>query len=256
MSLTGSDPFLDRLIDTADTDPRVVGLVLAGSSAEPERRDRWSDHDFLLVTADGTPEEYRTDLSWLPFADDIGFWFRETAHGLKVLYRSGLIIEFAVFDRSEFAGCALNHYAVAVDHGGITDLAAQVADRSLAPSALDQTATWRHVLSLVYIGTGRARRGERLSANVLIRDYATAHLLRLVHSLLSPDERRQLDELDPWRRIELAVPDLAGRIDDALSGPVDAAGLALLSCADPFLRDRWADYPQADTDLVVRLLSI
>jgi hypothetical protein len=173
-----------------------------------------------------------------------------------VLYRSGLIIEFAVFDRSEFAGCALNHYTVPVDHGGITDVAAEVAARSLAPIPLDRTAAWRNVLSLVYIGTGRARRGERLSANVLIRDYATAHLLRLVHSVLSPQERAQLDELDPWRRVELAVPDLAARIDDALSGPVDEAGLALVSCSDPFLRDRWPDYPTADTDLVVGLLSM
>ena len=250
------DPFLDALISTIDADPQVVGLVLAGSSAQPERRDRWSDHDFLLITQDGSPEAYRTDLSWLPFSDDIGYWFRETAHGLKVLYRSGLIIEFAVFDRSEFAGCVLNHYAVVVDHGGVADLAAQVAERSLAPIPLDPTAEWRNVLSLVYIGTGRARRGERLSANVLIRDYATAHLLRLVHSLLSPPERALLDELDPWRRVELAVPDLAARIDDALSGPVDTAGLALLACADDFLRDRWPDYPAADTDLVVRLLSI
>ena len=105
---TAADPFIDALIAQLEADPAVLGLVLAGSSAEPHRRDRWSDHDFLVITQDGTPEAYRTDLSWLPFAEDIGFSFRETAHGLKVLYRSGLFIEFAVFDRSEFAGCALN----------------------------------------------------------------------------------------------------------------------------------------------------
>ena len=52
------------------------------------------------VTQDGTPERYRTDLQWLPDADTIGWWFRETAHGLKVLYRGGLLLEFAVFDQS------------------------------------------------------------------------------------------------------------------------------------------------------------
>ena len=36
--------------------------------------------------------------------EQIAFWFRETAHGLKVLYRTGLLVEFAVFDRGEFAG--------------------------------------------------------------------------------------------------------------------------------------------------------
>ena len=52
--------YLDQLTAAAAADSRVIGLVLAGSSAQPERRDRWSDHDFLLVTEDGTPEEYRT----------------------------------------------------------------------------------------------------------------------------------------------------------------------------------------------------
>ncbi|MDQ5975545.1 MAG: hypothetical protein QG661_2754, partial [Actinomycetota bacterium] len=83
-----ADPFVDTLIATAEADPHVVGLVLAGSSAQPWRRDRWSDHDFLMITADGTPERYRTDLSWLPDNEQIAFWFRETAHGLKVLYRT------------------------------------------------------------------------------------------------------------------------------------------------------------------------
>ena len=121
------DPFIRALVARLEADPDVVGLVLAGSSAETARRDEWSDHDFLLITQDGTPERFRTDLAWLPDADAIGYWFRETAHGLKVLYRGGLLLEFAVFDRAEFATCALNHYAVVIDRGGVAEAASVVA---------------------------------------------------------------------------------------------------------------------------------
>lgn len=250
-----ADPFIDALLERTTADPDVIALVLAGSSAQPERRDRWSDHDFLMVTVDGTPERYRTDLAWLPDHDGIGFAVRETAHGLKVLYRSGLLLEFAVFDRAEFAGCVLNHYRVVLDRADIGEIAREVHDRSLPAAPADQLASFRLFLSLVYIGTGRARRGERLSANVFLRDYATGHLLRLLTALLPPGHDGELDALDPWRRFEQAAPALGGAIDQALSRPVDEVGLALLDAAEPFLQAAWPGYPAEEAPLVRRLLS-
>lgn len=261
-----ADPFIDALVASLSADPQVIGLVLAGSSAETSRRDQWSDHDFLVITADGTPEGYRTDLSWLPQGerlpdgDTLAFSFRETPHGLKALYRSGLLLEFAVFDRAEFAACALNHYAVAIDKGGIADLARDVHARtatSATAASPDPLASLRAFLSLVYIGTGRARRGERLSANVFVRDYATAHLLRLLRVVVLGDDPAAtvLDSLDPWRRFEQAAPELGAGIDAALSLPIEQVGPALLRIADPVLRERWPDYPAQDTALVLDLLT-
>lgn len=199
-----ADPFLDALVARAEADPQVLGLVLCGSSAQVERRDAWSDHDFLLITADGTPESYRTDLAWLPDHEGIALSFRETAHGLKVLYRSGLLVEFAVFDLAEFAGCALNHYAVVLDRAGIAAVAEAVHARSVAPRAVDRLAEFRLVLCLLYVGFGRARRGEVLSAGMFVRGFAVEHLLRLVADTLPAERRPPLDALDPWRRFEQA----------------------------------------------------
>jgi hypothetical protein len=252
---TSADPFIASLIAGLDADPAVVGLVLVGSSAETSRRDQWSDHDFLVITEDGTPERYRTDLTWLPEPEAIGYWFRETPHGLKVLYRSGLLAEFAVFDRTEFAGCVLNHYSVPIDRGGITQMAADIASRSLQPRTVDRMNEFRNFLSLLYIATGRSRRGERLSANVYVRTYATDHLLRLVRDLL-PDERRgQLDALDVWRRFETADPALGAQIGEALDRPVEEAARALLDIADRELSARWPDYPADESELIRRLLG-
>lgn len=249
------DPFITRLIAGAQADPDVVGLVLCGSSAEVGRRDQWSDHDFLLITVDGTPERYRTELAWLPDPDVIAFSFRETAHGLKVLYRSGLIIEFAVFDRAEFATCGLNHYAVAIDRGGIADLAAQVRERSMAPRTVDRLAEFRLFLSLIYIGTGRARRGEQLSAHVMIRTYALEHLLRVMRDVMDPSLTTQLDVLDVWRRFETSDAGLADTLSDALSQPVEDSARRLLDIAVAWLPVRWPECPTGDADVVRALLD-
>ena len=252
------DAFIPALLTRLEADAQVIGLVLAGSSAEPARRDRWSNHDFLMITEDGSPEEYRTDLSWLPDSGDIGIWFRETPHGLKVLYRSGLLVEFAVFDRAEFAACGLNHFAVALDRGGITELAAEVHARTgaaAASTAIDRLATLRNALCLVYIGTNRARRGELLSANVFLRDYATAAYLRLLHDLLPPERTTALDVLDPWRRVEQADPETAAALDRALAGAVTTVGQALMDAMEPVLHRYWPQWPRAEADLVRELLA-
>jgi hypothetical protein len=249
------DPFLLALIHVATADPQVLGLVLAGSSAERSRRDQWSDHDFLMITVDGAPESYRTDLTWLPDHEQIGFWFRDTAHGLKVLYRTGLIIEFAVFDRAEFAACALNHFEVVLDRADIAALSDQIHARSLTPPALDRAIAFRTFLSLVYIGTGRARRGELLSAGAFVRGHAVEHLLRLLADLVPAQDATALDVLDPWRRFETALPVVAAELDGALAQPVEQAARDLLDVADRHLRAEWPEYPSEDTALVRDLLG-
>ena len=76
----------------------MLGLVALGSlSGEPPAADEYSDHDFCVVARAGEEERLRTDLSWFPDASEIALAFRETAHGVTVLYRSAHLLEFAVF---------------------------------------------------------------------------------------------------------------------------------------------------------------
>lgn len=248
-----SDTFVDDLLRKLEVDPRVVGLVLAGSSADTTRRDQWSDHDFLVIVDDDVAEHFRGDLFWLPDDGDLAFSFRETEHGLKALYRDGLMLEFAVFSRDQFAGCALNHYRVALDRGGIEELAAEIQGRSLQPQHVDRVGELRNFLSLVYIGTGRARRGERLGANALIRQWAVVHLLMLVRDLL--DDTRMLDALDSSRRFETADPGFAADVDAALATPITDVGRELLQVADRVLAERWPDYPRHELLTVADLLG-
>ena len=81
----------ERLREGLSAEARVLGLVALGSmSGDPPAPDEWSDHDFFVITRPGEQERMRTDLSWLPDAGQIALSYRETAHGVKVLYRSAL----------------------------------------------------------------------------------------------------------------------------------------------------------------------
>jgi len=249
------DPFLASLRAWAQDTPAVVALVLCGSSAALARRDRWSDHDFLVVTVDGAAEAFRRDLSWLPDATRIGLWFQDTAHGLKALYDDGLLVELAVFDRSEFADCALGDYAVVVDADGVQEQAAAIHARSARSSPVDPDLELGTFLTSVYIGTGRARRGERISAGLHLRAWAVGHLLRLASDLVTEDHRGPLDVLDPARRVEQVDPAFADDLDRALAHPVDDVGPLLLDVADRLCARHWPAYPAHQIAFVRGLLT-
>ena len=61
--------YSSRLIQSAESDSSVLGLVLVGSTAETLRVDEWSDHDFFLVVADGHVLEFAVfEVEELPLA--------------------------------------------------------------------------------------------------------------------------------------------------------------------------------------------
>jgi len=55
--------YSNRLRDSLAKREEVVGLVMVGSAADLGRVDEWSDHDFYVVTKNGSAENLRQDLS-------------------------------------------------------------------------------------------------------------------------------------------------------------------------------------------------
>jgi len=67
MQLDRFREFNADLVARLEPDPRVLGLIAAGSMAEDGHApDDYSDHDFWLVTQPDAVEQYRDDQSWLP----------------------------------------------------------------------------------------------------------------------------------------------------------------------------------------------
>lgn len=223
--------FIDRLSANLQADDRVQGLVLLGSTANQSHApDKWSDHDFFVITASGAQEEYRIRFDWLPDHAEIILTVRETSHGLKVLYASGHILEYAVFDLAEIALAKANDYRVTFDRGGVA-----AAMQAIATAPHTESYTQDNLrrdmgmfLCLLVVGAGRVARGEAISGQVFIRTYAVGHLLAaLAHAVAGADIDR-LDNLDPLRRFEQVFPQIGAEINAALVLPPMESALSLL----------------------------
>lgn len=232
MSMSALANFLEyqkALVDSVSANPNVIGLVFLGSSADHSRVDQYSDQDFFLVVKPNSGEDFRQDLSWLPNHGDIVLAPRETAHGLKVLYKSGLVLEFAVFEDAELELAAANDYLVALDKQDIAPRMAAIASKSI-PRPFDAEAGFELFLSLLVIGVGRARRGEVIAADQHIKGYAVEKLIQLVRSS-KPSGTDRRDSLNAFRRFEFDYPELGPQIAKQMLEPAEACanGLAQLA---------------------------
>jgi hypothetical protein len=235
---TAFDTYTARLVESVSGDPDVLGLVLAGSGAEPERIDEWSDHDFFLVVREKA-EPWRQSLDWLPDHERIVLAPRETEHGLKVIYDDGHVLEFAVATLDEMQNWAANMAAVVFDRGGVQELVTGMLERTV-PATEQDAADIQLFLSHLLI---RARRGELLAAGVAIRGHAVRHLLPVWRHRVTPQTGATSDSLDPNRRFEAAYPDAAAELADALAQRPEFAARALLDLAERTLAADWAAWP-------------
>jgi hypothetical protein len=225
--------FTAEVVRRLSGDPDVLGVVGLGStSGLPPEPDGFSDHDLFLVTCPGAQERLRQDLAWLPgAAGPVALAFRETAHGVKVLLASGHLVEFAAFDLEELALARVNRYAVLLDRADVAARLVRVREATataVAAQRVDEAWQLGQFLTTLVIGSSRAARGELLSGHQLVRVAALGHLVTLLRSTLSPEAGARLDDLDPYRRLERALPEAARHLDEALRLPVVPAARALL----------------------------
>lgn len=231
------DAFTRALTSSLEARGGVLGLVAVGSMAEGH--DAWSDHDFFVITEHGLQEELRTDLSWLPHRERVVLAYRETDHGLQVVYDDGHLLEFAVFDLEELALAGINRRRVLFDRGGVHERVEEVAAATPTRRAPSDEQHFAKLVTLVLVATGRQRRGESLSA-LQLTGLARERLLALL-ARVRPDPR--IDGLDPHRRFDLVHPALAA--DLAVADALD-----LLAIAERELRDVRPGLPWQVVDVV------
>jgi len=237
--------FTERLSERLAADERVVGLVALGSmAAQDTQPDRWSDHDFFVVVRSGEQEALRRDLSWLPDAQDLVLSYRETAHGLKALYRSGHLLEFAVFDPAELHLARVNRFRVLLDRGGIAEAMVRVREETAAwtaTSGMGDFERFGQFLANLLVAAGRAARGEGLSGRQFL-GYALQHLAVLLARHVPKEEDQPLDDLDPLRRFERSWPALGRELNALLEAPPVEAARGLLGVARRELSGRLPGY--------------
>jgi hypothetical protein len=221
--------FQSQLVEKLEAIPDVLGLMFAGSSADLSRVDEYSDQDFFLIVANGKAEEFRQNLAWLPSHDQITLAPRETDHGLKVLYRDGNLLEFAVFEIGELpTHTAPVDNRVVFDRGGVEEIIKRITH--IENRAFDPSREYQLFLTLIQIGVGRVMRGEVIAGSQHIKSYALNHLLGLIRHYL-PSPKTSEDALNRYRRFEFDYQELGGKLAQLVEGESLACAKGLLVIA-------------------------
>ncbi len=215
--------------------------------------DQWSDHDFFVISESGAQEEFRTDLTWLPDYDRMAFWFRETEHGLKVVYDDGHLLEFAVFDLSEMDLAKVDRYRVLIDRDRVGSTMERIAARTVleADNAVaDDRLIFGQFLTNLMVGVGRYRRGEILSGEEFTKRYALNHLVTLINKYVPTPDRNLLDRLAPFRRFEFVYPELGEELDRILYMAAPDAAALMLTIAARELHAVMPNFPAGELEHV------
>lgn len=240
--------------------PDALGLIALGSvGLERERLDAYSDLDFFVVVEDHAKARYLSDLDWLAAAGPgtegtarsaIAYHLRNTADGYKLLYADGIFCEFAVFTRAELSSAATSGARIVWErHGAALQLPEPVTPAE--PPAL----SWQlgEALTNLYVGLGRLRRGEQLSAARFIQQYAVDRVLALA-AQLEPAGSASSDPFAPERRVEQRYPGLALLLPQFVQGYERSAESALAMLT--YLEAHWEVNPQLAAAIRARATAL
>lgn len=224
---------IDALLRMSENCPGVTSLVVFGSTARSgaARRDAWSDIDFnLFVTADQAGADAKTRWPFLPDPNQLVLTAREGENGGVALYEDGLICEF---------GAGLPWTIRDPDHEVLLDGGdLEFGQPPPLPEARDQLGLF--VVKLL-IGYGRIQRGEVVSGNGHLRNLAVMALAEVLRQVLLPAVARS--PFDPLRRLELALPEVAGQLAALQVEESRVCALGLLDLAEHELADRVPEFP-------------
>jgi len=249
--------FTKALVARLERDQRVIGLVAVGSMAHRDYLpDEWSDHDFFVIVENGNQEWFRANFDWLPQNDRIVHSFRETPHGVKVLYDTGHLLEFAVFDIAELHLARINRYRVLLDRGQVESHLFQLAEETKKSFAVaDDKWEFGQFLTNLLVGVGRHQRGEKLSGAWFVKTSALRHFIALIRKHIASEHTELLDNLDELRRFEVGYPEIGKQLNSALLLDTPAAALKLLMLSEDLLKTRIAGYPSAAVETVKKQIA-
>ena len=222
----------------------MLALVALGSTALPERRDTYSDHDFWVVVTPGARAVFLEDTSWLPDTEQVVSSIRTGVRYLVALYDSGHTMELGVFEPDELSEGKLGAYRLLFDRHGIEERLAEIATRSVVrPPTPDDHSECALLFTILLTGAARAARGEHLSAHKYIRFFALDFLIGLLVQNKPSAQPELIDPLDAWRRFDDLDPAVAADIHAAVRLPTVEAAIRLLDIADRELRCLLPNYP-------------
>jgi hypothetical protein len=151
----------------------------------------------------------------------------------------------------------VNRYRVLLDRADVEKRLADLAATTASTGDARAADGWllSQFLTGLLVGATRFARGERLSARVLVASNAVRHLLILLARHVPSNRRDLSDDLDPFRRFELAYPELGQELDALLRRETPAAVLGLLDLSRRELAGRIPGFPSRAEEIVRHLIE-
>jgi hypothetical protein len=189
---------LSEIANALKKDPNGLGLLGLGSAGkELIRMDEYSDLDFFAIVSEGNKQQYIEDLSWLSDIHPIAWCFRNTADGYKLLFADGVFCEFAVFEPNELAHTAYSEGKYIYRDNQLSGTTAK-PEVALPQHSEDESYLLGELLTNLYVGLCRYRRGEKLSAMRFIQVHAVDRLITLLDRKSSIQEGEFENHVDAF----------------------------------------------------------
>jgi len=209
---------LDQIGQSLAHSGHALTLIGVGSAgAERDRMDEYSDLDFFAIVEPGYKRHYLEDLSWLSNTAPIAYHFLNTDDGYKLLFTDDIFCEFAVFEPEELKKIPAVAEHVVWMRSDAPDLTQRSAQAPTRASARTQEFLVGEAVTNLYVGLGRDKRGEKLSATRFIQGYAVDRLVEL-SDLLEPGADVRRDPFAGERRFERRHPAMAAEMSAWLQG--------------------------------------
>lgn len=219
MTTIRAQQLLDRLNDIgrslAATGHALALIGLGSVGAELDRLDDYSDLDFFAVVQDGRKAEFIASLDWLSRVRPLSFAFQNTPDGYKVLFDDDVYAEFAVFELRELETATYTAGRI-VWRDDAFDEQWRLPRKPPQPWR-PESPEWLvgEIVTCLYVGLCRYRRGEQLSAWRFVQGHAFTLLLELIEFDRADGA---LDVFSKERRFEQRHPDWPTRLSRFLGG--------------------------------------
>lgn len=209
---------LDAIGHSLEASGHALALIGLGSvGLETDRLDEYSDLDFFAIVADGYKTRYIENLDWLATLCPIAYCFRNSADGYKLLFEDSIFCEFAVFEQAELACIPFAPGRVVWKQPHVSDSIGAPAQAAPAPRPLDVEWLVGEAVTNLYVGLGRFRRGEKLSAQRFVQHYAVDRILDLA-KLIENEQGERKDVFANERRFEQRFPGLTAELPRFVQG--------------------------------------
>jgi len=219
---------LQAIAENLKNAPNGLGLLGLGSAGkEIERMDEYSDLDFFAIVAEGQKLQFIENLDWLSNAHPIAWCFRNTFDGYKLLFTDGVFCEFAVFEPKELVHIPYSPGQFIWKDICLSEHLCRPIVQAVQHSQ-DESFLLGEMLTNLYVGLCRYRRGETISAMRFIQIYAVDRLIRLLDLHQKQTSQVDKDNFCLDRRVEQRHPEFQGLLTQCSQGASKSPESALV----------------------------